>query len=47
MPARGVALVSRLLADGGGPLYRTGGRNGLRRDDLGTAIERVSQALIS
>ena len=40
MPARGVALVSQLLADGGGPLYRTGGR-----DDLNTVIERASRAL--
>jgi hypothetical protein len=40
VPARGVALVSQLLADGGGPLYRTGGR-----DDLSTLIERASQAL--
>ena len=41
VPARGVAMVSQLLADGGGPLYRVGGR-----EDLSTAIERASQALI-
>ena len=40
VPARGVALVSQLLSDGGGPLYRTGSR-----DDLSTVIERASQAL--
>jgi hypothetical protein len=40
VPARGVALVNQLLADGGGPLYRTGGG-----DDLSTVIERASQAL--
>jgi hypothetical protein len=40
VPARGVAMVSRLLADGGGPLYRTGSR-----DDLNALIERASQAL--
>ena len=42
VPARGVAMVSQLLADGAGPLYRTG-----RPDDLDTLIERASQALIS
>jgi hypothetical protein len=41
VPARGVALVSQLLADGGGPLYRTG-----CQDDLNAIIERASQALI-
>jgi hypothetical protein len=40
VPAQGVALVSQLLADGGGPLYRAG-----TRDDLGAIIERASQAL--
>jgi hypothetical protein len=40
VPARGVALVSQLLADGGGPLYRTGSRGDL--DDL---IGRAAQAL--
>ena len=40
VPARGVALVSQLLSDGGGPLYRTGGR-----DDLSTVIEQASRAL--
>jgi hypothetical protein len=42
VPARGVALVSQLLADGGGPLYREGGGDG-----LDVVIERASQALIS
>jgi hypothetical protein len=41
-PARAVAMVSRLLADGGGPLYRADSR-----DDLDAIIERASQALIS
>lgn len=41
VPARGVAMVSQLLADGGGPLYRVGSR-----DDLDAVIERASQALI-
>ncbi len=40
VPARGVAMVSQLLADGGGPLYRAGSR-----DDLNAIIERASQAL--
>jgi hypothetical protein len=40
VPARGVALVSQLLADGAGPLYRTGGR-----EDLGDLVERAVQAL--
>ena len=40
VPARGVAMVSQLLADGAGPLYRTA-----CRDDLNVIIERVSQAL--
>src|SRR6266571_4516424 len=41
VPARGVAMVSQLLADGGGALYRTA-----CRDDLNAIIERASQALI-
>ena len=41
VPARGVAMVSQLLADGGGPLYRVGSP-----DDLNAIIERASQALI-
>ena len=41
VPARGVALVSQLLTDGGGPLYRVGSR-----DDLNAVIEQASQALI-
>ena len=39
VPARGVALVSQLLADGGGPLYRAGGRQ-----DLGDLIGQAAQA---
>ena len=34
-------MVSQLLTDGGGPLYRVGSR-----DDLDAIIERASQALI-
>jgi hypothetical protein len=34
-------MVSQLLADGGGPLYRAASR-----DDLIAIIERASQALI-
>jgi hypothetical protein len=41
VPAQGVAMVSQLLSDGGGPLYRVGSR-----DDLDAIIERASQALI-
>jgi hypothetical protein len=40
VPVRGVAMVSQLLADGGGPLYRAGAR-----DDLDALIERAAQAL--
>ena len=40
VPARGVALVSQLLADGAGPLYRAGSR-----EDLGDLVERATQAL--
>jgi hypothetical protein len=40
VPARGVALVSQLLADGGGPLYRAGGR-----EDLDDLIGRAARAL--
>jgi hypothetical protein len=40
VPARGVALVSQLLADGGGPLYRAGGRQ-----DLGDLVGQAAQAL--
>ena len=40
VPVQGVAMVSGLLADGTGPLYReTSG------DDLGDIIENASQAL--
>src|ERR1700724_1302543 len=42
VPAQGVAMVSQLLTDGGGPLYRAGSR-----DNLDAIIERASQALIS
>ena len=38
---RGVAVVSQLLADGTGPLYREASR-----DDLGAIIERAEHALI-
>ena len=41
VPAQGVAMVSQLLADGGGPLYRAGSR-----DDLNAIIERAAQALV-
>jgi hypothetical protein len=41
VPAQGVAMVSQLLTDGGGPLYRAGSR-----DDLDAIIERAAQALI-
>jgi hypothetical protein len=40
VPVQGVAMVSQLLADGGGPLYRTGAR-----DDLDVILERAAQAL--
>ena len=40
VPAQGVAMVSQLLADGGGPLYRAGAH-----DDLDAVIERATQAL--
>jgi hypothetical protein len=42
VPARGVAMVSQLLTDGGGPLYRAASR-----DDLDAVIERAAQALLS
>jgi hypothetical protein len=42
VPARGVAMVSQLLTDGGGPLYRAG-----CPDDLNVIIERASRALVS
>ena len=37
---RGVALLSQLLADGTGPLYREASR-----DDLGAIVERAALAL--
>ena len=40
VPVQGVAMVSQLLADGGGPLYRVGAR-----DNLDALIERAAQAL--
>ena len=40
VPAQGVAMVSQLLADGGGPLYRAGSD-----EDLDTVIQRASQVL--
>ena len=40
VPAQGVAMVSQLLADGGGPLYRAD-----CRDDLNAIIEQASLAL--
>ena len=40
VPVRGVAMVTRLLSDGTGPLYRPA-----CRDDLGVIIERAARAL--
>jgi hypothetical protein len=40
VPVRGVAMVSRLLADGAGPLYREASH-----DDLGALAERAAHAL--
>jgi hypothetical protein len=40
VPARGAAMVSRLPADGTGPLC-----GAACRDDLGAVIERVTHAL--
>ena len=40
VPVRGVALVSQLLADGGGPLYWAASR-----DDLSESVQRAAQAL--
>jgi hypothetical protein len=40
VPARGVAIVIELLADGGGPLYRQ-----TCPDDLGTIIRLAAEAL--
>ena len=40
VPVQGVAMVSRLLADGTGPLYRQA-----CRDDLAAIIERATRAL--
>lgn len=41
VPVQGVAMVSQLLADGTGPLYREA-----CRDDLAAIIERATRALI-
>jgi hypothetical protein len=40
VPARGVAMVSQLLADGTGPLYREASA-----DDLGGLIGKATRAL--
>jgi hypothetical protein len=40
VPVRGVAMVSQLLADGAGPLYREAARQ-----DLGALAEQAAQAL--
>jgi hypothetical protein len=40
VPVRGVAMVTELLADGTGPLYREAAR-----DDLGTMAEQAAAAL--
>ena len=40
LPAQGVAIVSRLLADGRGPLYRAASR-----EDLGLIFERAARSL--
>src|SRR5580698_188869 len=40
VPVQGVAMVSRLLADGTGPLYRQA-----CRDDLAAIIEQATRAL--
>jgi hypothetical protein len=42
VPVQGVAMVTRLLADGMGPLYRE-----TCRDDLNAIIERATHALTS
>jgi hypothetical protein len=42
VPVRGVAIVTRLLSEGTGPLYREVGR-----DDLDVIIEGATQALTS
>jgi len=42
VPARGVAMVRQLLADGGGPLYRRA-----CRDDLTVLVEQATHALTS
>jgi hypothetical protein len=40
VPVQGVAMVSQLLADGTGPLYRDA-----RREDLGYLVEQATHAL--
>jgi hypothetical protein len=42
VPARGVAMVTQLLTDGGGPLYRRA-----CHDDLTALVEQATQALTS
>jgi hypothetical protein len=42
VPARGVAMVTQLLTDGGGPLYRRASR-----EDLTVLVEQATQALTS
>lgn len=40
VPVRGVAMLSQLLADGAGPLYREASR-----DDLGAVVEQAARTL--
>lgn len=40
VPVRGVAMVSQLVTDGAGPLYREASR-----DDLGAVVERAARTL--
>jgi hypothetical protein len=40
VPARGVAMLSQLVTDGAGPLYREASR-----DDLGAIVERAARTL--
>jgi hypothetical protein len=40
VPVRGVAMLSQLVTDGAGPLYREA-----RRDDLGAIVERAARTL--
>jgi hypothetical protein len=45
VPVRGVAMVTELLADGAGPLYRVPSCGDRARGDLAAAAERAVQAL--